>query len=464
MPLLSTFGAASATSLGFGSSSGEAYWILQVGNSSATSFDNYLGAPMDLDSNGNIYVNMTTQNLSPGNDYDPLILSIAPDGTLNWSKLYYANGDSRGRGCQLDSSGNLYCTGQMYDSTDGYGHRGFTLSLDSSDGSLNWAKNHGASGSDGDKPCYSIAVASNGNNYVSGIRGYSSDSFLYHRNSSGTKQKVHSIQTGDTDECTGLAMNVSDTKVVWVGETQAHFDGSVIPSAATVWNFNASDFAIDWKRGIGFATTQAAANYGSMGGVDTDSSNNIYLCGRFYNDGVGNQGFVCRITSNGGFVHMRRFSHDWRFRCIAHGGDGYYYAAARDYSSNPDVLIISKHSDSNGAVSWVRKFQYAGTGNNDIRSIKVVNDIIYAFGYQSDSTGSSTYWHGHVYKYPSDGSITGTYGNWTISSVSATSDDFTPHFETDIQTGSESGINDADPTHVGTLASVTPSQNALTDL
>ena len=160
---------------------------------------------------------------------------------------------------------------------------------------------------------------------------------------------------------------------------------------------------------------------------------------------------------------MRRFSHDWRFKSISHGGDGYYYAAAKDYTTSGHSLIISKHSDSSGDVSWVRRFQYGGSGNNDVRSIKVVNDVIYACGYQYDNANSPAYWNAYVYKYPTDGSITGTFGDWTISSVAFTSDDFTPHFENDVQSGSESGINDADPTHVGTLAGCVP-EETLTSL
>jgi 6-phosphogluconolactonase (cycloisomerase 2 family) len=70
--------------------------------------------------------------------------------------------------------------------------------------------------------------------------------------------------------------------------------------------------------------------------------------------------------------------------------------------------------DSSGTLQWTRTL--TTNGSLDVFRVRIINDIMYVFG-NGYVSGSST--GGFIMKLPTDGTKTGTYGNFVYSTYSA---------------------------------------------
>lgn len=170
----------------------------------------------------------------------------------------------------------------------------------------------------------------------------------------------------------GPAMNAdySSTTVYHCGQFQAIVGGSR-QAGLTKWTGTDSTPSISWARYVGGGT-----NSTDCIGVDVDSSGNAYIM---------------------------------------------WY----DNSTYSNSFLITKYNDS-GTLQWTRRFQHGanpGTGYHGRPSSIHIDDNTDApallFGnYGTDTTYSANYYT-FIFRYPTDGSVTGTYGPYTITSVTA---------------------------------------------
>lgn len=102
--------------IAYDSYDGDEIWIKRY-NGPSNGFDH--AANLIIDTIGNIYVTGRSSGQGTSNDY--ATLAYHPSGKILWNKRYNgaANGDDRGRGLDVDSSGNVYVTGRsMGDGTN----------------------------------------------------------------------------------------------------------------------------------------------------------------------------------------------------------------------------------------------------------------------------------------------------------------------------------------------------------
>lgn len=136
---------------------------------------------------------------------------------------------------------------------------------------------------------------------------------------------------------------------------------------------------------------------------------------------------------------------------------GAVYALWVDNSTYSSSFLISKWNAS-GTLQWTRKFAYSDYVNRP--SQMAIDDssdspAILFGSYARDAT-FSTYYHHYIFRYPTDGSVTGTYGQFTISSQTPSqSGSWTPSTtgygvsENSVTVNTETGLTTTSTTDLG---------------
>ena len=214
-------------------SSGTKQWTQQLGSSSAE--PGYGGT---VDFSDNIYVTGTTAggldgNTSSGGE-DIFLVKYNSSGVKQWTKQLGTSGSDRGEGVTVDSSDNIYVTGYTQGGLDGNTNSGgvdlFLVKYNSS-GTKQWTKQLGTSSNDGG---HGVTVDSSNNLYVTGdtsggLDGNTSsgnnDLFLVKYNSSGTKRWTKRLGTSSNDH--GWEVTVDSSNNLYVtGRTYGGLDGN----------------------------------------------------------------------------------------------------------------------------------------------------------------------------------------------------------------------------------------------
>ena len=121
------------------------------------------GTAIAVDSSGNSYITGYTNGSGAGN-YDMLLVKYNSSGTIQWQKTVGASNTDWGEGIALDSSGNIYLAGYT-NATSGAGSYDFVVSKLNSSGTVQWSRTLGGSSLDYGR---AIAVDSSGNVYITG--------------------------------------------------------------------------------------------------------------------------------------------------------------------------------------------------------------------------------------------------------------------------------------------------------
>jgi len=127
-----------------------------------TNGDREFGHGVGVDSSGNIYVTGATFSFGAGSS-DVFLLKFNSTGALLFQKTWGGSGEDIGRDLAVDSSGNIYLTGDT--ASFGAGDWDVFLLKFNSAGNLQFQKTWGGAGRDGGS---GVAVDSTGNVYVTG--------------------------------------------------------------------------------------------------------------------------------------------------------------------------------------------------------------------------------------------------------------------------------------------------------
>ena len=146
---------------------GNKLWTRLVGSES---FDT--GTALSVGIDGSVYVTgFTSGNLdgqSNAGSHDIFLMKMSTSGTKIWTRLSGSSGEDRSFGISVDTSGNIYLTGDTYGSLDGETYFGITdifVMKYSSDGTKISTKQSGTMSVDGG---YGISVDTSGNAYITG--------------------------------------------------------------------------------------------------------------------------------------------------------------------------------------------------------------------------------------------------------------------------------------------------------
>ena len=324
-----------------------------------------------LDSNDNVYVVQQHNGVS---GYPAALIKYNSSGVHQWTKLLERNWTGGGyptpTNVTIDSNDNIYMTGYHYKN---YYHT-FVSKWDTS-GNLAWAKSYAKTGTNS-MDCWGSTTDSSGNIYITGgsnqVNNYYNEAYIAKINSSGTPQ--------------------------WFGDL-------IGPYHATYGNnrLRISTFS-----------------------VKVDSSGNSYLCGsanRGQGPGVQQDLFLTKFDSSGNH-QWHRFvgtdSYDTFWGIEIDDNDQIYCVGDFPTASSPSTygMIICKFNGS-GNLTYKRILRCHGAtsgDNSNARGIAIDSDNnLYISGQTSKSTqdpingGSEV----QVAKVPPDGTLTGTYGDFT---------------------------------------------------
>ncbi|MBD2692079.1 SBBP repeat-containing protein [Anabaena catenula] len=217
-------------------SSGTLQWKQQLGTSGD---DSTYGIAVDV--NSNIYLTGYTQgNLGGTNagDYDAWVAKYNNSGTLQWKQQLGSDSFDAAYDLDLDSSGNIYLTGETYGNLGGTnaGIDDAWIAKYSNSGTLQWKEQLGTPSYD-----YSndIAIDNSGYIYITGSTngnlGDTSfgnyDGWIARYDSSGTLLGKEQIGTADSDGSSAITIDANNN-IYLTGVTYGDFGGT----NAGVWD------------------------------------------------------------------------------------------------------------------------------------------------------------------------------------------------------------------------------------
>ncbi|TNE50414.1 MAG: hypothetical protein EP343_08085 [Deltaproteobacteria bacterium] len=426
-------------------------WVTGGGGSSS---DYAYG--VDVDSSGNVYVTGYFYNnatfgsisLTSAGSADIFVGQVSNSGVWQWvkragGKTSSENGTSDyGRSVRLDGSGNAYVVGYFYTdadfgstsiSTQGGGDI-FVTKLDKS-GNFTATTSLGGIGSNYDY-AYSIAQDSQGNFYIAGTfqgvmavgsttltsQGASNNVFVAKIDGSGNWLWAKSAG-GSFSSSYAFGVNVDGTDNVYItGYYYAEDKGNVVFGSLTFTGTNSSRMFVSKldKAGAWMWTKDAGAKSNTCQGwgVAVDSSNNVFVTGRFYREATfgsvslstnGNNYdvFVAKLDNTGAWIWIKQAggtSSDYGYGIDVDANGNAYVAGAIYSGSTFGSLTFSAGGsreafvakiDGNGTWQWVTG---GGGSSSD-----------YAYGIALDSNGN-VYTTGYF-------NNAATFGTFSLSSA-----------------------------------------------
>tara|TARA_R110000868_G_scaffold402401_1_gene678669 strand:- start:329 stop:1690 length:1362 start_codon:yes stop_codon:yes gene_type:complete len=290
-----------------------------------------------------------------------------------------------GRSITTESSGNIYVGGNS-----NIGSNNGLLAAYNSSGSLQWQKTFGDGASE---TFYSTAVDSSGNIYACGYSNASGDVFyaIVKYDSSGTVQwQINYGSSGSYSLGSGIAVDTSG---------DVYFTGSSNPSGASnIYTVKVnSSGTVQWQKRLSRPLLEAEK-------IATDSSGNVYVCGRApaaYSGGS-NTLFLVKYNSSGVLQwqnYLAESSNNTRAYGVATDSSGNVYIAGSE-GSNTSFLVVKY--DTSGTIQWKRKLGAGGSGTQIASAIAVDSSgNVYACG-ESDNSGTRDI---QIVKYNTSGTI-----------------------------------------------------------
>jgi len=381
--------------LGFWAASGSGgvnYWLASIGG---TGDD--IGQSLDFDSDKNSYSFGYTDSYGSGLD-DLLLVKRDLEGAVQWQRSLGGLSNDQGQAIAIDSSNNIYVAGNT--KSDGPGNDALTLAKYNTSGTIQFQRALG--GSDGEQ-ANAIAIDSSGSVYVAGIttsQGEGSyDILLAKYNNLGTLQWQRILGGTGVEWASGLSIDSEDNVYV-AGWTTSQGQGG---DDALLAKYNSSG-TIQWQRILGGTGTDD-----NGASIVFDSSNNVYVGGRTDSEGQGSRDFLLIKYNSAGVLQWQKIfggTGNDQGLSIAIDSSDYVYMTGRFSSSGEgsnDFPIVKFNSS--GVLQFQRTL--GGTGNDFALSIAINSGAIHVLGY-SDSTGEGLN-DMLLAKLPQDGSLTGTY-------------------------------------------------------
>lgn len=359
----------------FGGAGATEYWIAESRDGSVNAYGQYVS----VNSNGDISVSAAPD---PGNYVTEM---YDKDGAQYWSKEMtskaYGYGDTK-----IDSSGNIYHFGQ----------RGF-IKYNSS-GTLQLNKNFYYSQFSGQIPRINEAVDIGSGNFILGGEAETSSGGLYKMNSSGTLSIARRIQKFTTEGIKSLDVD-SSGNIYALGQ-MADDDIGIVKFDNTG--------ATTWVRKFG---NSGATSYNFRPrSLQVDSSGNVYAFA--YGSNLPQKKVFVKFNTSGTLQWQKDWVDDTFSpeRLHIDANDNIYSTGTQ----NSKINLTKWNSD--GSVNFSRNIDRSNSSSDSGFGITTDSDgKIILTGRVKPGGGRDTLF---LAKLPNDGSLNGTYGDYTIATYS----------------------------------------------
>lgn len=288
-------------------SQGNRQWTQQFGGGGSD-----YATDIALDSNGNVYVVGYTDGGIDGNAVsglnDAFIAKISSSGSTLWIRQLTTPLDDKALGVAVDSIGNPYITGYLFNAFDGSPpsalSHAFVAKFDSFGQQL-WFQQFRTTGID---IPHAIAIDAQGNIFVAGdttgsFAGFTNlgyyDVFLARLDSTGVPTWIKQIGSDSPDSQSGLALDLDGNAYI-TGTTSGSFDQNTTIGYGDLFivKYNTSGNKV-WSRQYGTSSVDHPT------AIALDTTGNIYIGGgtggNFNGGSLPEHGdvFIMKLTSDG---------------------------------------------------------------------------------------------------------------------------------------------------------------------
>lgn len=310
---------------------------------------------MTVDTAGNIYVTGSSYGGSAFG-MDIVTVKISSGGTLLWARRYNGTGDGdMGKAIQIDSSSNVYVTGETINAA---GNLDIVTIKYGSDGSNQWVRRYNGTGNQHDSP-NAMALDGTGSLYVTG----------YSTGVSGLKEMI--LLKYGTDGAPNWARRYSRTvngvanalaidstgNIYVVGSVQ---EGTLLSENIILLKINPTSTILWAQRfnGTGDSSDVACA-------VAVDADDNIYVAGSSVGATTEFDLITLKYQSNGAQLWAKRYSNPGSFTDMANAmaldASGNVIVVGKAWRNSHWDFVTLKYSPTGNSL-WARL--YNGTGNN----------------------------------------------------------------------------------------------------
>jgi uncharacterized delta-60 repeat protein len=413
------------------------YWIATLGDRAGTTD---AGFGIAIDSSGNTYVAGTTASQGAGGD-DGLVAKYNAAGLIQWQRVLGGIGADAFKNIAVDSSGNVYVSGFNEVVT-----AAFLVAKYDTNGTLQWQRTlDGVTAEDS----RSIAVDSSGNAYIVGFTNSQGagifDITVAKYDTSGTLQWQRVLGGANSEFGIGAAVD-SSGNIYLTGYTRSQ--------GAGLWDVVIAKYdtsgTIQWQRVLG----GAGDDYGNA--VALDSSGNVYVTGTTTSTGVGVEDALITKYNSSGTIQWQSSLGDVgydRGSGIAVDSSGNAYIVGSTDVSGDNGILIAKYNTS-GTIQWQRSLTSSGVDTGaGIQVDNLGNFYIIGNTNSVDPGGQELL----IAKLPTDGSLTGTYGDFTYSVLTLTA-------ATTALTAATSTLTSATSTFTPATSTLTSATSTLTSV
>ncbi len=288
-----------------------------------------------VDSSGNVYVTGQSRGIGTNDDY--ATIKYGSGGNELWVKRYNGPGNSAdsAKALAVDSSGNVYITGQSRGSgtSDDYA----TIKYDTSGNEL-WVKRYYGPANNSDYAT-TLAVDGGGNIYVTGYSygsGTSGDYATIKYGADSNELWVRRYNGPGNDYDSAGALAVDGLGNVYVAGTSIG-SGTSYDYATIKYSAGGNELWVKRYNGPG-------NNYDSANALAVDDSGNVYVAGESYGSSTSYDYATIKYDTDGNELWMKRYngpgnSTDSAY-ALAVDGSGNVYTAGASYGTNNDYATI----------------------------------------------------------------------------------------------------------------------------
>jgi subtilisin family serine protease/chitodextrinase len=289
------------------------------------------GRAIDVDSAGNMYVAGEVYN---GNDFDWLTFKYDASGNIIWSRKFDSGTHDSPYGIAIDENDYIYVSG------------GDTIIKYDPSGNEVWTRNRGVI-----TGFFDIKADKNGYIYLAGTT--SSNYLISKYDTSGNLMWERTHDFGAHDQAYGVAVdgsgNVYATGYAYPGNEKNIYTVKYNSAGTFLWS---QSYDNGWGEG-------------AVGAV-ADADGNLYIAGHsgtypfFYDEAL-----IIKYDTSGNFIWSRYYSLGSanKFYDVALDGSGYPVATGYSRNANDDVITIKYDPDGNTVWTRTSDFSYSASGS-----------------------------------------------------------------------------------------------------